>query len=153
MHPEIWGPHAWIFLHSISLNYPENPSELDKERYRNFFSNLQYILPCEKCAYNYGIKLKSNPIELDSKSELIEWLIKIHNIVNESNGKKKISNDEFMKIYQNIYNNQSKPKKIEKIENKPQKIGSKKNIFNNNSLTIILIIIIMVLLFSLKKKY
>ena len=23
MKPEIWGPHAWMFLHSITLEYPD----------------------------------------------------------------------------------------------------------------------------------
>ena len=150
MHPEIWGPHAWIFLHSISLNYPENPSELDKERYRNFFLNLQYILPCEKCAYNYGIKLKEYPIQLDSKTQLVEWLMKIHNLVNKSNGKKEINNHEFMDIYKNIYNNKLQKKENKPKENKPTK---KENFFNNYLVTIILIIIIIFIIISLKKKY
>ena len=30
MDPLIWGPHAWFFLHSITLVYPDNPSEQEK---------------------------------------------------------------------------------------------------------------------------
>ena len=26
MEPNIWGPGAWTFLHSITFQYPENPS-------------------------------------------------------------------------------------------------------------------------------
>ena len=37
MNPKIWGPHAWIFLHSITLNYPENPTpELKKNNIKDF---------------------------------------------------------------------------------------------------------------------
>ena len=31
--PEIWGPGAWLFLHTITLNYPTNPTFEDKENY------------------------------------------------------------------------------------------------------------------------
>ena len=49
MKPEIWGPHAWIFLHSITFDYPDNPTKEVKEKYKGFFESLQDILPCEKC--------------------------------------------------------------------------------------------------------
>ena len=153
MHPEVWGPHAWIFLHSVTLNYPENPSELQKQKYKEFFDSLQYVIPCEKCAYNYGIKLKNHPVRLDSKSDLVEWLIEIHNMVNLSNGKKEITRDEFMNIYKGIYTNPQKQKIIsEEKESKKIMIQEKNNYFNNNTLTIILVIIVIFLLFTLKKK-
>ena len=37
MDPKVWGPNAWIFLHSITMNYPKNPTNEDKEKYRTFF--------------------------------------------------------------------------------------------------------------------
>ena len=37
MEPKVWGPGAWLFLHSITMNYPENPSETEKMYYKNFF--------------------------------------------------------------------------------------------------------------------
>ena len=33
MNPNIWGESAWLFLHTITLNYPENPTFLDKHNY------------------------------------------------------------------------------------------------------------------------
>ena len=33
----IWGPHFWVTLHSISFSYPQNPSEKDKHDYMIFF--------------------------------------------------------------------------------------------------------------------
>ena len=53
MNPEIWGPPAWTFLHSVTLAYPDNPSDRDKSNYENFFNELQPILPCAKCSQNY----------------------------------------------------------------------------------------------------
>ena len=89
MNPKFWGPHAWIFLHSITMNYPKNPSEQDKHVYFNFFKSLENVLPCEKCAYNYSNNLKKLPIEpaLENRDKLIRWLIGIHNEVNLETGK------------------------------------------------------------------
>ena len=63
MNPKFWGPHAWIFLHSITFNYPKEPTDKDKEIHSKFFKELQYIIPCEKCAYNYKRHLDEYPIE------------------------------------------------------------------------------------------
>ena len=37
MHPELWGPGAWKFLHSITFNYPKEPTSRDKEYHAKFF--------------------------------------------------------------------------------------------------------------------
>ena len=63
MNPKFWGPHAWIFLHSITFNYPKEPTNKDKEIYVKFFKDLQFIIPCEKCAYHYKRHLEEYPIE------------------------------------------------------------------------------------------
>ena len=34
MEPNIWGPGAWTFLHSITLNYPNNPNIQTKKIYK-----------------------------------------------------------------------------------------------------------------------
>ena len=33
-----WGPGGWTFLHTITFNYPLDPTNEDKERYRNFLN-------------------------------------------------------------------------------------------------------------------
>ena len=53
MEPNIWGPHAWFFLHTVALMYPEQPNELEKQHYLNFFKNIGNILPCYICRENY----------------------------------------------------------------------------------------------------
>ena len=62
MDPEIWGPHAWIFLHSVTIAYPDNPSAQDKKNYKNFFYSLHNILPCQTCAHNYIGHLQKIPL-------------------------------------------------------------------------------------------
>ena len=82
--PNIWGPHAWKFMHYVSLNYPENPTIDNKNRYKNFYYSLQDILPCEKCRNNYKQNIIDHPIDphLENKNSLIKWVIDIHNKVN-----------------------------------------------------------------------
>ena len=41
----IFGPATWHLLHSISFNYPANPSELEKEKYKEFVLSLQILIP------------------------------------------------------------------------------------------------------------
>ena len=53
MNPGIWGPHCWIFLHSITLSYPNYPTFQDKQKTKDFFNNLGDILPCMECRRNY----------------------------------------------------------------------------------------------------
>ena len=110
MNPDIWGPHAWIFLHSITLGYPECPSDSDKRSFKNFFYSLQGILPCKKCRNNYVQHIKKNPLTdhiLCSKERVVRWLVEIHNEVNKINGKPTKTYEQFLKDYYKIYNGSS----------------------------------------------
>ena len=105
MEPEIWGSGAWTFLHTITLNYPENPSEDDKQNHKEFFNNLKNVIPCPNCMEHYKLNLQKFPIDvhLESKEKLVKWLINIHNEVNIKNNKKVYSYDEVIKLYDNMY--------------------------------------------------
>lgn len=99
MKPTVWGPSAWIFLHSITLTYPEKPSDNDKQHIKHFFGTLEYVLPCAKCKNHYYENLKKYPITdtvLESKNNLVKWLIDLHNEVNIINGKKALTYNEAM---------------------------------------------------------
>lgn len=106
MNPDIWGPHAWIFLHTITLAYPQNPTYVDKSNYKLFFNNLGSILPCDKCKIHYKENLQTFPLTddiLDSKDKLVKWLINIHNNVNKRNNKKMMSYDSVLDKYYHMY--------------------------------------------------
>lgn len=110
MNPEIWGPGAWTFLHTVTFNYPKNPSDIQKRNYKDFFENLQNILPCSKCANHYGHNLNKFSLDdaLESKDKLIKWLIDIHNEVNRKNNKKIYNYKEVIQIYDNLYSNNNR---------------------------------------------
>ena len=106
MNSEIWGPHTWYFLHTISFNYPNNPSSQIRERFYDFFNSLSYVLPCEVCRNNYSKKLQNlNLLEhLNSRQLLIEFVIKLHNSVSLDLNKREYTYDEVMLLYNNMYN-------------------------------------------------
>jgi len=109
--PKLWGPSLWKFSHYYTLAYPDKPTEEDINNTRNFFSNLYKYLPCEKCRYNYQQHLLKTPLTnkvLQSRTNLVLWLLNLHNQVNIMTGKKEITYDEFENIY---INKDEKPKK------------------------------------------
>ncbi len=104
MDPSIWGPHLWYVLHIITFAYPKEPSEYDKRRYGDFFNVLKDIIPCDICQKHLIKYMAEYPIgpHLDSKADLIKWLIQIHNFVNVSLGKPVHTPAEVVEIYKNI---------------------------------------------------
>jgi len=151
MDPNIWGPSAWVFLHTITLTYPHNPTNQDKKNYKLFFYNLANVLPCTYCSHNYSIHLKQLPIDsfLANKKSLVQWLLQIHNLTN-NNLKKNIifTMDDFTQKYRNIYN---------KTDYSQTHISQTNTILNQYSFLkilpfiIITIIIILILLFIFQK--
>jgi len=103
MDSKIWGSHAWLFLHTITLNYPDNPTKFDIDNYKNFFENLSNVIPCEVCKAHYKKNIKMYPIQLESKESLTKWLHKIHNLVNVKNGKDEYPYEQFIEKYSDMY--------------------------------------------------
>jgi hypothetical protein len=125
MNQNIWGSHLWFSLHTITFNYPLKPNYEDKTNYKNFFLNMQHVIPCSICKKNYIRHLKEHPIDnfLDNRKKIVYWLIDMHNMVNGEIGKKILSYDIVLKKYEDVYN-----KKIILNED----IKSENEIFENN---------------------
>jgi len=94
MNQNIWGKCGWVLIHSIAVNYPNNPSPSEKENTIKFFTLLGDMLPCRYCRQHYRENLKTIPINADSKMDLIWWTIDLHNKVNIITGKKVLSRKE-----------------------------------------------------------
>ena len=99
-----WGPGGWTFLHTITFNYPNNPSVQDKQNHFIFFDTLKHVLPCEKCKKHYKENSKDLKDNLNSRDDLVKWLIDIHNDVNIKNNKPAWSYADVYNKYQNMYN-------------------------------------------------
>lgn len=94
--PTIWGKHGWKFLHYVAQGYPDNPTQEEISNYKHFFTNIANILPCYKCKQHYSQHLKNMPINnltLNSKTNLEDWVISVHNQVNLSNQKNILPNN------------------------------------------------------------
>ena len=106
MEPTIWGPKLWFVIHTFALKYPDNPTYEDKRVMEEFFNNLKYSIPCNKCRVHYRQRLERDPIVnyLDSRQSLFKYTIDLHNQVNKSLGKKIYSYDEVVQIYKEHYN-------------------------------------------------
>jgi hypothetical protein len=108
MQTKDWGPHFWSMIHYTALGYPEIPTQIYKEKYKVFFENLGFILPCKQCSFNYNRHLRELPIDsfLENRNKLFEWTVKLHNIVNKETGKTIIfSFDQAWSKYNSIQKN------------------------------------------------
>jgi len=121
MNQNIWGPHLWFSLHTISFNYPLKPTIEDKKQYKDFFIALKNVIPCSICKKNYIRHLNELSIDnaLDSRKKLVHWMIDLHNMVNGETGKKIMSYEAVIKKYEDVYNKKIKlePDTIESFEN------------------------------------
>jgi len=87
----IWGPWAWCFLHTISFNYPAQPTLTQKKQYRDFILSLQHVLPCGHCRKNLTKNLKRHPLtikDMKNRETFSKWLYDLHEIVNKMLQKK-----------------------------------------------------------------
>lgn len=146
--PDVWGPHAWKFLHFVTLGYPNKPTEKDKKKYKLFFMLLQDTLPCSICARHFGENLKKKPLsdhDLASKENLIYWLIDFHNVVNKMKNKKVYNKEDAINLMLTNFGEQNKKMDIKKDK------YSKSNKKSNMMFLIIFLVIIIFVIFMFHK--
>jgi hypothetical protein len=86
----VWGPPMWHILHTISFNYPVNPTSKQKKYYYALYSNLKNILPCKYCRDNLTNNLSKLPLTIDvfeNRETLSKWVYNLHELVNKMLGK------------------------------------------------------------------
>jgi len=111
MLPEIWGPYAWNFIHLVTLDYPLYPTDSEKKHYKEYFTMLVYVLPCDKCKHNLFQNIKKHPLTdtvLSCRKNLVRWGIDLHNIVNYHTGKPILSYTVALNAINNLVNPQKK---------------------------------------------
>ena len=97
-----WGPAMWKVLHEKTYEYPsEQPTIKDKAAAIKYFKGVEQRIPCKRCRYNYKQYLLRNPVEyhVDSRKELVRWLVDLHNEINVENGKRVWSYKEVDGLY------------------------------------------------------
>lgn len=87
----VWGPSLWHFLHSMSFNYPDNPTKEDKENYKSFIQSLKNILPCKYCRINIINNFKELPItnkDMKNRYTFSLYVYNLHELINKMLNKK-----------------------------------------------------------------
>jgi len=88
------APTAMIFPSDctlISFTVPVNPTPEDKNHYRDFIINLQYVLPCKYCRMNLTNNLKKKPLQMcdmASRDTFSRYIYELHETINKMLGKK-----------------------------------------------------------------
>ena len=88
---KIWGPAFWHTLHTISFNYPVNPTEEDKKHYRDYILSLQFILPCKYCRQNLKTNFKNLPLNMchmKNRDSFSRYIYELHELINKMLKKK-----------------------------------------------------------------
>ena len=81
----VWGPGMWHFLHTMSFNYPTNPTMAEKQYYKNFMLSMVHILPCKFCRQNLVRNFKELPITsnvLKDRTSFSKYVYDLHEVVN-----------------------------------------------------------------------
>jgi hypothetical protein len=87
----VWGPSMWHYLHTMSFNYPHEPTCKQKHDYHEFIMTMKKTLPCGKCRKNLETNFKKLPLtmnELKSRSSFSRYIYNLHELINEMLGKK-----------------------------------------------------------------
>jgi len=87
----VWGPAMWHFLHTMSFNYPNEPTVLQKKQYRDFVLSLEHVLPCKYCRINFKDNLKKVPLTygvMKNRDTFSRYVYRLHEHINTVLGKK-----------------------------------------------------------------
>ena len=87
----VWGPCMWHYLHTMSFNYPVNPTKKDKLHYREFMLGLQHNLPCGKCRTNLCANYQKLPLKMKhmkNRATFSKYVFDLHELINKMLDKK-----------------------------------------------------------------
>lgn len=107
LNSNVWGPHAWFFIESITIALPDNISSSLQNELKHFFFSFSYLLPCEKCRYHFSEYIKKTnmmKIDFSKKEKVLKWINTIHNEIRKRNGSETINIEKTVKYYDNQYN-------------------------------------------------
>lgn len=123
----VWGPSLWHSLHTISFNYPNNPSKKDKENYKKYIFQLQHVLPCKYCRINLKNNFKQLPLTnacMESRDTFSRYIYNLHELINTMLKKKSaLTYEDVRERYEHFRARCGKRKKVKlfKFNNKTKK--------------------------------
>jgi len=144
----VWGPAMWHYLHTMSFNYPVNPTKEDKINYRNFILSLKNVLPCKYCRMNLKTNLKQFPLKfshMKNRESFSKYVYNLHELVNKMlNKKSNLSYCDVRERYEHFRARctDEKPKifKFQKITKKKREKGCTEPLYGKKSRCVINIV-------------
>jgi len=101
-----WGPAMWHYLHTMSFNYPVEPTLEEKKNYRNFVLSLQNVLPCKYCRINLKTNFKTLPLKVShmkNRDTFSRYIYNLHELINKMLKKKSnLSYDDVRERYEHF---------------------------------------------------
>ena len=85
--PTRWGPFFWSTIDAVAAVFdPTCPQS--KEFTLLFFHSLQGVIPCFQCRNHYCLYFQDHSLQdaLDSKKQLLEWILRLKNAIQERLG-------------------------------------------------------------------
>jgi hypothetical protein len=79
----VWGAHVWRILHVLSLFAMTDAA---KNAWMRLPAALDGALPCPECAQHYHDWIRANPLTTTEGNAICEWVLALHNQVNERKG-------------------------------------------------------------------
>ncbi|KAK8849488.1 hypothetical protein IAR55_004822 [Kwoniella newhampshirensis] len=76
------GRAAWRVLHLMTLRYPNEPTDDDRQALKSYFHLFSRLYPCGECAAEFQKLLKEFPPQTSSRKSASLWLCHVHNQVN-----------------------------------------------------------------------
>ncbi|KAE8219886.1 hypothetical protein CF319_g6502 [Tilletia indica] len=81
------GRATWKFLHTMTLRFPETPTQDERDTLKTFIYSFSRLYPCAECAGHFQELLKELPPQTSSRKAASLWLCTVHNRVNARLGK------------------------------------------------------------------
>ncbi len=102
----VWGPSLWHVLHTMSFNYPNEPTHEQKKHYRDLILNLQHVLPCKYCRINLATNFKQLPLTnecMKNRYTFSMYVYNLHELINKMLNKKSgLSYDDVRERYEHF---------------------------------------------------
>lgn len=77
------GRATWKLMHTMTLRFPEEPTEDERHALESYFHLQARLYPCGECAAEFQKLLEKFPPQTSSRRAAALWLCHVHNQVNE----------------------------------------------------------------------
>ena len=118
----VWGPSMWHVLHTMSFNYPANPTSEQRVNYKAFILNMANVLPCRHCRENLTRNFKTNAptlADMQNRASFSRYVYDLHETVNKM--LKKPSTMTYADVRERYEHFRARCSVDDKLPNRPEK--------------------------------